>query len=93
MPPAKRKINTPADPDVEPLWVDAEEIAKYLRLPVSTIYRWSADGTLPVHKAGRLNRYVVSEIKEWIETNGRADGKRAPVKPTPISRGRRRSNR
>jgi excisionase family DNA binding protein len=58
---------TPAQP--EP-FVSVEEVARVLGVPRSWVYEKSARGEIPCLKAGRYNRYRVSEVIEALERRG-----------------------
>jgi excisionase family DNA binding protein len=42
-------------------WLTIQELAECLRVSVRTIHYWTADGTLPVYKKGRVVRYSAEE--------------------------------
>ena len=44
----------------------AEEISKYLRLPLSTVYKLAQEKKLPGFKVGRHWRFRDDSIREWI---------------------------
>lgn len=50
----------------EPLW-SAEETARYLGVPIKTLYqwRWRREGP-PARKVGRHLRYVPSDVEAWF---------------------------
>ncbi|AYG02349.1 helix-turn-helix domain-containing protein [Gryllotalpicola protaetiae] len=56
---------------VEP-WVSAEEIASHLGVTKETVYVWIAEKGMPAHKIGRLWKFQVSEVDEWVR--GTSDG-------------------
>jgi excisionase family DNA binding protein len=43
------------------------EVAEYLRIPSSTIYKLSREGTLPAQKVGRNWRYHKDAIDDWLK--------------------------
>lgn len=45
----------------------AEEIAEYLRLPLSTVYKLAQDGKLPGFKVGRHWRFRKEAFQDWIK--------------------------
>jgi excisionase family DNA binding protein len=59
-------------------WVTAEEVAKHLGVVKDTIYRWRECKSLPAHKIGRLWKFQISEVDEWVRLGGADDA-------TPIS--------
>jgi excisionase family DNA binding protein len=45
-----------------------EEVAAYLRIPTSTITYWRKKGEgPPAIRVGRLLRFRLSEIEEWLQ--------------------------
>jgi excisionase family DNA binding protein len=46
----------------------AEEVATYLRLPQSTVYKLAQDKFLPGFKVGKHWRFRRETILEWIKT-------------------------
>lgn len=54
-------------------WVNAEQAAEHLGVVTETVYRWRERKGLPAHKIGRLWKFQLSEIDEWVRAGG-ADG-------------------
>jgi len=53
-------------------WVSLDEIAEHLGVSRDTVYRWIERG-LPAHKLGRLWKFKVSEVDEWLRAGKAAD--------------------
>ena len=51
-------------------WVSVEEVAAHLGVNKDSIYRWVERKGLPVHRVGRLFRFKLSEIDEWVREGG-----------------------
>lgn len=47
-------------------WYSLDEIAKYLGVSQDTVRRWIRDKDMPAHKVGRLWKFKVIEIDEWV---------------------------
>lgn len=47
-------------------WLSLEEIARHLGVSQDTVHRWIRTRTLPAHKVGRLWKFQVSEVNEWV---------------------------
>lgn len=47
-------------------WVSLDEIAQHLGVSRDTVYRWIDDRGMPAHKVGRLWKFKVSEVDEWV---------------------------
>ena len=59
----------------EERWVDVDEVATHLGVNKDSIYRWIDSMGLPVHRLGRLFRFKLSEVDEWVRSGG-IDGTR-----------------
>ncbi|GAA1049490.1 helix-turn-helix domain-containing protein [Arthrobacter russicus] len=59
-------------------WLSADNIAAHLGITKDTVYAWIADKGMPAHKIGRLWKFQVSEVDEWVRGGGAAtqDGAR-----------------
>ena len=57
---------------VEP-WVSAEDIAKHLGVAKDSVYRWIETKKLPARRVGRLWKFKLSEVDEWVNVGGAAD--------------------
>ena len=47
-------------------WLTTCEAAMYLRLTVKALHNMTSNGQVPVHKLGRRNRYLKSELKRLL---------------------------
>lgn len=62
---ARRMFGAPLDEHL----MSIEELAAYLRIPVSTIYGWRRTGQGPAAmKVGRHLRYDPAEVSRWLTT-------------------------
>jgi len=59
---------------VEP-WVTLQDVAKHLQVAEDTVNRWIAKKGLPAAKAGRVWRFKLSEVDEWLRTGGAIESK------------------
>ena len=59
-------------------WLSVEEIAGHLGVSKESIYRWVEKGKIPAHKVGKLWKFKVTDIDEWVRTGGGNDGKENP---------------
>lgn len=55
-----------------PTIMTLEEVARFLRLNKSTIYRMAREGTLPAWKLGNVWRFKKDAIEDWIANSQRA---------------------
>lgn len=53
-------------------WVSLDDIAEHLGVSRDTVYRW-IDRGLPAHKLGRLWKFKVSEVDEWLRAGKAQD--------------------
>jgi excisionase family DNA binding protein len=51
-------------------WVSVEDIAKHLGVGKDSVYRWIENRGLPEHKIGRLWKFKVSEVDDWVRADG-----------------------
>ncbi len=51
-------------------WSSLEEIAEHLGVSKDTIYRWIAKKQMPAHKVGKLWKFKISEVDEWVTKPG-----------------------
>ena len=54
-------------------WVSVEAVAKHLGVAKDTIYRWIDAKALPAHRVGRLWKFKLSQVDEWVEAGGAQD--------------------
>lgn len=47
-------------------WLSAEDIATHLGVTKDTVYAWIADKGMPAQKIGRLWKFQVSEVDDWV---------------------------
>lgn len=51
-------------------WLSADEIAVHLGVSKDTVYAWISAQQMPAHKVGRLWKFQVSEVDEWVRQGG-----------------------
>ena len=51
-------------------WVSVEDVAKHLSVAKDSIYRWIEHKGLPAHKVGRLWKFKLSEVDDWVRAGG-----------------------
>jgi len=52
-------------------FLDAGQVAQYLKLSIATIRKWVLIKFIPYKKIGRAVRFSAAEIQEWMETKSR----------------------
>ena len=59
-------------------WYSLGEIAKHLGVSDDTIHRWIRIQSMPAHKVGKLWKFDVDEVNEWVKS-----GKANPANGKP----------
>jgi excisionase family DNA binding protein len=54
-------------------WVTAIEVAQHLGIVKDTVYRWRERKGLPAHRVGRLRKFQLTEVDEWVRAGGADD--------------------
>ena len=65
-------------------WVSVEDVARHLGVARDTIYRWIEAKEMPAHKVGRLWKFKLGEIDEWVRAGG-AGGEAGDLSEDPSS--------
>ncbi|MFT5602665.1 MAG: excisionase family DNA binding protein [Flavobacteriales bacterium] len=55
-------------------WITAEEVSKHLGVAKDTVYRWRENKNMPAHRIGRLWKFKLTEVDDWVRCGG-ANGK------------------
>lgn len=64
-------------------WASVDGVAKHLGVAKDSVYRWIDARSLPAHKIGRLWKFKLSEIDDWVRSGGaEAHGEAGPRKGT-----------
>ena len=61
-------------------WVTAEEVARHLGVAKDTVYRWREHKSMPAHKVGRLWKFKLTEVDDWVRGGGATDNYTLPNK-------------
>ena len=54
-------------------WVGIADVAAHLSVARDSIYRWVEAKDFPAHRVGRLLRFRLSEVDDWVKAGGRSD--------------------
>ena len=54
-------------------WTSVEDIARHLGVAKDSIYRWIERRSLPGHRIGRLWKFKISEVDEWVRRGSLSD--------------------
>ena len=60
-------------------WVNIGEVAAHLSVGKDSIYRWIDTKGFPARRVGRLLRFRLSEVDEWVERGGGSDPESSSV--------------
>jgi len=53
-------------------WVSVDDVARHLGVAKDTVYRWIERKSLPAHKVGRLWKFKLEEVDDWVRAGGAA---------------------
>ena len=59
-------------------WASVDDVAQHLGVARDSVYRWIEHRSLPAHKIGRLWKFKLSEVDEWVRAGGAGTGDDAP---------------
>ena len=48
-------------------YLSVAEICTYLGIKRDTVYKWISEKRLPAHRVGKLWKFKVSEVDEWVK--------------------------
>lgn len=69
-------------------WLSVDEIADHLGITRDTVYRWIDGKGMPAHRVGRLWKFQVTEVDEWVRSGHQAAAMfegGSPEQATPLS--------
>lgn len=49
-------------------WVSVEDVAHHLGVAKDSVHRWIETRSRPAHKIGRLWKFQLSEVDEWVRS-------------------------
>ena len=64
--------NNVSDNNIEK-WSTLKEVMEHLGISRDTVLQWIAKRNMPAYKVGRLWKFKLSEVDEWIRSGGAAD--------------------
>ena len=59
-------------------WHSVDEVSEHLGVAQDTIYRWISAGRIPAHRIGRLWKFQLHEVDQWVR-DGRTNDEPEPV--------------
>ncbi len=51
-------------------WASVDEVALHLGVARDSVYRWIDRKGLPAHRVGRLWKFKISEVDDWVRRGG-----------------------
>lgn len=63
-------------------WASVDDVAKHLGVTKDSIYRWIEHKGLPAHKVGRLWKFKLSEVDDWVRRGGASEHDGPPARPS-----------
>jgi excisionase family DNA binding protein len=63
-------------------WGGIRDMAAHLQVSKESVYRWVETQGFPTHRVGRLLQFKLSEVDEWVTSNGEAKGSLIPTEAT-----------
>lgn len=60
--------------------VSVDQIAEHLGVTRDSIYRWIDRKGLPAHRVGRLWKFQVSEVDDWVRVGGAEEDSSSSVR-------------
>ena len=61
-------------------WVGVNDVAVHLKVAKDSVYRWVETNGFPAHRVGRLFRFKLSEVDEWVKQGGGWENKKSGTK-------------
>lgn len=60
-------------------WFSVDEVAKHLGVKRDTLYKWIQRKELPARKVGRLWKFKINEVDEWVRSGRANDSRKTDV--------------
>lgn len=54
-------------------WVSVADVATHLGVTKDTIHKWIKNQSIPAKRVGKLWKFKISEIDEWVNNGGSAE--------------------
>jgi excisionase family DNA binding protein len=55
-------------------WHSVEEVMAHLGVARDTVYRWIERKGLPAHRIGKLWKFKLAEVDDWVRSGGNREG-------------------
>lgn len=69
-------------------WVSVDAVAAHIGVAKDSVYRWIDAKGLPAHRVGKLWKFKLSEVDDWVRAGGanEARTRAKPVRQTTTKR-------
>ena len=64
-------------------WVTMKEAQAHLAVRRETISKWIANHNLPAYKVGRMWKFKLSEIDDWVRSGGASEEPQQQAEQSP----------
>lgn len=71
---------------IEERWVGVDDVATHLGVAKDSVYRWIDEQGLPAHRVGRLYRFKLSEIDDWVRQDNAQGNAPNSAQDQPLSK-------
>lgn len=61
-------------------WVSVDAVAAHIGVAKDSVYRWIDAKGLPAHRVGKLWKFKLSEVDDWVRAGGASEA-RTRAKP------------
>lgn len=51
-------------------WVSVDDVAAHIGVAKDSVYRWIEGKGLPAHRIGKLWKFKLSEVDDWVRRDG-----------------------
>ncbi len=55
-------------------WATLAQVAEHLQVSQDTVHRWRETKSLPAHRVGRIWRFKLTEVDDWMRAGGANNG-------------------
>lgn len=54
-------------------WVSVNDISAHLGVNKDTVHKWIRNQSIPAHRVGKLWKFKISEVDNWVKNGGSAE--------------------
>ena len=51
-------------------WASVDDVAAHIGVAKDSVYRWIEGKGLPAHRIGKLWKFKLSEVDDWVRSHG-----------------------